>query len=110
MVSLRRLDGRRDAAPAQRDDRLKDQDADQGRGLLHVPGYAQVDRLAVVPLGDRLCGRSEADILVVQTQDSAGHAYGNEYLDLYRRVDVSREGRLATWRPNETSGVVMAAL
>lgn len=43
-------------------------------------------------------------ILVVQTQDSLGNNYGNEYLDLYRKIDVSKQGPLAAWRPGEATG------
>ncbi len=50
------------------------------------------------------------DILVVQTRDAQGNNYGNEYLDLYRKVDVSQQGPLATWRPGETSGPFVSSL
>jgi hypothetical protein len=49
-------------------------------------------------------------ILLVQTRDAQGNHYGNEYLDLYRHVDVSKEGPLAAWRPGEGSGTYVRAL
>lgn len=49
-------------------------------------------------------------IMVVQTSDWSGQNYGNEYLDLYRRVDVSRQGPLATWRPGEEQGLYLYSL
>jgi len=46
-------------------------------------------------------------IMVVQTR-SDGRSYGNEYLQLYRHVDFSAQGRLASWRPGEDKGRRMA--
>lgn len=40
-------------------------------------------------------------IFVVPTEDGAG-TYGNEYLDLYRRIDVSSQGPLASWMPRDS--------
>ena len=48
-------------------------------------------------------------IMVVQTS-SGGTDYGNEYLALYRHVDFSKQGRLASWRPGENKGRRVAAL
>ena len=42
-------------------------------------------------------------IMVVQTK-TGGTIYGNEYLQLYRHVDFSAKGRLASWRPGEDMG------
>ena len=33
-----------------------------------------------------------------------GRWYGNEYLQLYRKIDEARTGNLAAWRPGQTSG------
>ncbi|RYF05806.1 MAG: toll/interleukin-1 receptor domain-containing protein [Oxalobacteraceae bacterium] len=49
-------------------------------------------------------------IMVVQTQDGQGNNYGNEYLDLYRKVDVSQQGPLGAWRPGEASGAFVKTL
>jgi len=49
-------------------------------------------------------------IFVVPTEDGAG-TYGNEYLDLYRRIDFSNQGRLASWMPgNFNNGTIVSNL
>jgi hypothetical protein len=53
--------------------------------------------------------KSLDDIFVVPTQDSFA-TYGNEYLDLYRRVDFSDTRKLGAWRPQETRGVLVESL
>lgn len=40
-------------------------------------------------------------IIVIPTTDDAKTTHGNEYLDLYRHLDVPKGGGLAVWRPNE---------
>ena len=56
-------------------------------------------------------GVKEADhILVVKTKDDYGNFHGNEYLGLYRKLDVAKDGKLAAWRPNEASGTYATAL
>lgn len=42
------------------------------------------------------------DIIVAQTVDSRGKNYGNEYLGLYRSLDISTNGRVAIWDIGET--------
>lgn len=49
-------------------------------------------------------------IMIVQTRDSKGQNYGNEYLDLYRHVDVSKQGDLATWNPGQKQGHFVKSL
>jgi len=53
--------------------------------------------------------KSLDDIFVVPTQDSFA-TYGNEYLDLYRRVDFSDMRKLGAWRPKETHGILVESL
>ncbi|WP_449125420.1 toll/interleukin-1 receptor domain-containing protein [Pseudomonas viridiflava] len=42
-------------------------------------------------------------IVIAPTQDTRG-TYGQEYLDLYRRVDVASDGQLAVFDPNMKNG------
>jgi TIR domain len=42
-------------------------------------------------------------IWVVQTAEN-GTTYGNEYLDLYRSIDYSKNDELAVWDPGKTEG------
>lgn len=49
------------------------------------------------------------DIFVVPTQDSF-KAYGNEYLDLYRRIDFSNMQKLGAWQPKQDTGVLVESL
>ncbi|WP_204934978.1 toll/interleukin-1 receptor domain-containing protein [Stutzerimonas nitrititolerans] len=42
-------------------------------------------------------------IVIAPTRDNSG-SYGQEYLDLYRRIDVASDGHLAVFDPNSTSG------
>jgi hypothetical protein len=48
-------------------------------------------------------------ILVVTTTDAKG-TYGNEYLQLYRRIDFSHTGQLAAFMPGQTTGVFVRSL
>lgn len=49
-------------------------------------------------------------ILLVPTVDRSGTWHGNEYLRLYRRIDVSDVGKLGAWYPEQTLGTPLAAL
>lgn len=49
-------------------------------------------------------GKKELDrIFVVPTTDGV-KTHGNEYLQLYRRIDVSSQGPLAAWQPGQSNG------
>lgn len=49
-------------------------------------------------------------ILVLPTSDSAG-THGNEYLQLYRRIDMSKQDQLAVWQPGDSNnGVLISRL
>lgn len=45
-------------------------------------------------------------LLIVPTRTGAT-THGNEYLDVYRRVELSNGGIVASWRPRETSSGVL---
>lgn len=47
-------------------------------------------------------------IFVVTTRDNGGRSYGNEYLGLYRHLDLAETGDLAAWEPGDTSHGVLA--
>ena len=49
-------------------------------------------------------------ILVIPTKDRTGSWYGNEYLQLYRRIDEAEGGKLGVWNPDESKGVWLATL
>jgi hypothetical protein len=44
-------------------------------------------------------------ILVIPTQ-ADGTIHGSEYLSLYRRIDMARQGKLAVWPAGESTGAV----
>ena len=48
-------------------------------------------------------------ILIIPTLDG-NTTHGNEYLQLYRRIDVAAGGKLAAWRPNEEKGVFVESI
>lgn len=51
-------------------------------------------------------GKKQLDrILIVPTEDGA-QTHGNEYLQLYRRVDLSDKNELAVWQPGQNSNGV----
>lgn len=45
-------------------------------------------------------------LLVIPTRDDAGRYHGNEYLQLYRRIDEAASGGLAAWEPGSSSNGV----
>lgn len=49
-------------------------------------------------------------ILIIPTTDHSGSWYGNEYLQLYRKIDEAKDGKLGVWKPNETTGVYLSTL
>lgn len=49
-------------------------------------------------------------ILIIPTTDQSGRFYGNEYLHLYRRIDLSDAGDYAVFDPNETRGVYLKSI
>jgi hypothetical protein len=49
-------------------------------------------------------------ILVIPTKEQ-GKTYGNEYVDIYRRLDLASDGKLAAWYPGwSTNGTYARAL
>jgi hypothetical protein len=54
--------------------------------------------------------KDRANILVCTTIDYAGHEYGAEYLELYRKIDFAEGGGLGVWFPNTTRGVMLKSL
>lgn len=54
--------------------------------------------------------KNHANILVIPTRNGQTY-YGNEYLGLYRRIDLANDNRLAAWHPGDHSnGVYMASV
>ena len=49
-------------------------------------------------------------ILIVPTESDNGTYYGNEYLQLYRKLDVSSNDRFAFWEPGASHGTVATSL
>ena len=52
--------------------------------------------------------KQNSNILIVPTTDQSGHWYGNEYLQLYRKIDVGssqiKKSGYAVFEPGATSG------
>jgi hypothetical protein len=56
-------------------------------------------------------GKKQIDnILIIPTTDSSGRWHGNEYLQLYRKIDEATQGGLAVWNPGETRGTFLRGL
>lgn len=49
-------------------------------------------------------------IFIIPTQDRSGNFYGNEYLDLYQKIDRSSHGILCFWKPLEQYGRYLSSL
>ena len=49
-------------------------------------------------------------IFIIPTQDRSGNFYGNEYLDLYQKIDRSTHGILCFWKPLEQYGRYLSSL
>jgi hypothetical protein len=48
-------------------------------------------------------GKKSLDRIVVLPTTDGGRTHGNEYLELYRRIDLSTMQKLGVWQPGETS-------
>jgi hypothetical protein len=56
-------------------------------------------------------GKKPADaIFIVPTTDRSGQWHGNEYLQLYRKIDFAPNGRLGVWEPGQDRGVLLETL
>jgi hypothetical protein len=51
-------------------------------------------------------GKKNTDRIVVIPTEDAGVTVGNEYIQLYRRLDRSDRNQLGVWRPHETTGIL----
>lgn len=49
--------------------------------------------------------KSLDSIVVIPTSDRSGRFYGNEYLQLYRRIDVSNSKELRAFPPGKQTGL-----
>lgn len=50
-------------------------------------------------------------IIVLQTKDDAGRYYGNEYLQLYRRLSITQSQKYAVYQPGITArGVLLESM
>lgn len=54
--------------------------------------------------------KSSDSILIVPTTDRTGKWHGNEYLQLYRKIDLNENNRLTVWHPGEMRGVALTNL
>jgi len=54
--------------------------------------------------------KQRSTILILPTTDRSGSWYGNEYLKIYRNIDLGKSGTLGVWEPGETNGVKLASL
>ena len=49
-------------------------------------------------------------ILIVPTTDRTGAWHGNEYLQLYRRIDRADNRKFGVWQPRQNQGVLLTSL
>lgn len=54
--------------------------------------------------------KSLDSIFIIPTTNDQGQHFGNEYLQLYRHIDISKGGPLGTWRPLEETGVLLKSI
>lgn len=54
--------------------------------------------------------KTREKIFVVPTQDDSGNYHGNEYLQLYKKLDLAKDDRFAVWEPGNTSGQYASTL
>lgn len=50
-------------------------------------------------------GVKHIDQIVIIPTQSAGSTYGNEYIDLYRRIDTTLQGTVGIWRPTYSTNI-----
>lgn len=56
------------------------------------------------------CKKLIEKILIIPTTDSSGKWHGSEYLQLYRKIDETKEGELGVWGPGQTQGIYVRSL
>lgn len=54
--------------------------------------------------------RGAQAVIIVPTVDDDNHMHGQEYLGLYRHLDVGASGNLAVWEPGEKDGTRVRSL
>jgi hypothetical protein len=56
-------------------------------------------------------GTKPIDSIIVCPTDDGATTHGSEYVELYRRIDISDAGALAVWQPGQThNGVLLPYL
>ncbi len=55
-------------------------------------------------------GRKNIDRIIVIPTSEGGTTYGNEYLQLYRRLDLGQMGKLGVWAPGQEKGTPVETL
>lgn len=48
--------------------------------------------------------KGPSKVLIIPTADSSGKYYGNEYLQLYKKIDKAQGGDLGVWEPGAENG------
>lgn len=61
-----------------------------------------------IGLADGLLGHD--CVLIAPTVDDRSITYGQEYLGIYRHLDVSDDGRIGVWAPGQSRGVLAESL
>lgn len=54
--------------------------------------------------------KSIESIFIVPTVDDNGRYYGNEYLQLYKKIDQAAKGGLGVFEPGKTQGVALSSI
>lgn len=90
--------------------RIKQRISQTNLFLFLATANAKASRWCPWEIGYADATKTNNSILVVPTQDEHGRTHGNEYLQLYRHIDLSQAGRLAYWEPGEPLGKVVQSL
>lgn len=48
-------------------------------------------------------------ILIAETRDHSGNYHGNEYLGLYRKLGIARDGLFRAWEPGDRQNGILAS-
>lgn len=72
--------------------------------LYLATGNAAASRWCPWEIGFADCRKGPDNVLIIPTTADDGKDFGNEYLQLYPRIDLSSLNTLAFWRAGETGG------
>jgi hypothetical protein len=90
--------------------KIKDRIQGANYFLFLATAHSTVSRWCPWEIGFADGVKSYEAIFIIPTRDSSNTHYGNEYLQIYQRIDETGDINLGAWLPGETNGIYVSAI